>query len=239
MERIVEVDTVRGIAIVMMVIYHFFLDMDFFQISEIDLSGISWIVFQRAIAFTFVFIAGISLVLMKRKKKGKWDYVKRAAFLGAIALVITAVTWIYPHERFIMFGIIHLIALSTLIAPLFFSLGSWNLLLAIVLIIGGFFLGTAPIEGTDYFFWLGVYSPSYWPLDYYPLIPWFGIILLEMYSGQRLFTTQNIERMKNDGTKNILIQKLAFLGRNSLLIYLIHQPILVALITILSAGRLL
>ncbi|MFH1394287.1 MAG: heparan-alpha-glucosaminide N-acetyltransferase [Candidatus Micrarchaeota archaeon] len=228
MARIAGIDALRGTAIVMMIAYHLFIDLDFFRVLSVDLSGLGWILFQRTIAFMFLFVAGISLALMEGRKKGRWEYLKRAAMLGTVALLITAVTWIYPHERFIMFGIIHLIAASTLIAPMFLRLGLWNVFFGFLLIAAGFFLGTAPAHGTDYLFFLGINSPGYWPLDYYPLIPWFGIILLGIYAGQR-FIARNAEKIAN-ARGDRLIDRLAFLGRHSLLIYLIHQPILAALI---------
>jgi uncharacterized membrane protein len=219
MSRITEVDALRGIGILLMVVYHFFYDLEYFGIADINLYGLGWTLFQRLIAVIFLSVVGISLTLSEsRNREGYARHAKRALKLGAVALLITAATWVYPHEGFIMFGIIHFIALATLIGPFFFRFKAWNVVLGFLIIIAGFYTSTV-FTDSEYLFWLGIIYPGYHALDHYPLLPWFGVVLLGIYAGQRLFTEGK--------TRVSGMDKLAFLGRNSLLIYLIHQPIMV------------
>ncbi len=223
MGRIVEVDAIRGVAIVLMVTYHIFFDLDYLSIMDIDLYDIGWLLFQRTIGTLFLLVAGISMVLSEsRNREGYVRHAKRALKLGVVAILITAVTWIYPHDRFIMFGVIHMIAVSTILAPLFFRLGWLNALLGLAIIIAGLPVHYADV---DYLFWLGWIYKGYAPLDHYPLIPWFGVILLGIFVGQRMRWIEE--------TGNRYVNGLAFLGRHSLLIYLLHQPILVGALLLL------
>ncbi|MBU0532681.1 DUF1624 domain-containing protein [Patescibacteria group bacterium] len=224
MKRLVEVDTLRGIAIVLMVIYHIFFDLSYFRLVDINLYELGWQLFQRNIGTLFILIVGISLTLSEnRNKEGYKRHAKRGLKLAGIALLITVATWIYPHEGFIMFGIIHLIALSTFIAPFFFKFGKWNLVLGLLIILLGFYVGTL-VTNSHYLFWLGIVYPGYMQLDHYSLIPWFGVVLVGMYIGNKLFPGGK-SKLKLPTNEN-----LAFLGRNALLIYVIHQPILIGVI---------
>jgi len=221
MHRITEVDALRGIAIILMIIYHFFFDLAYFGIHDINIFDTAMVLLQRTVGTLFLFLVGFSLVLSeKRNREGYIHHAKRAARLGMVAALITIVTWIYPHEGFIKFGIIHMIALSTLIAPFFLRFGPANLILALIIITVGW-----GIHYTDspYLFWLGWIRPDYFALDHYSLFPWFGIILIGIYAAQNI-------RIPKIGYN---LDLLALLGRNSLLIYMVHQPLLVALMLML------
>ncbi len=228
MPRVAEVDAIRGSAILLMVVYHFFFDLDYFGVADINLYDLGWVLFQRLIAVLFLLVVGISLTLSEsRNKEGYRRHAKRALRLGAVALLITAATWVYPHEGFVLFGIIHFIAMSTLIAPLFFRLGFWNVVLGTLLIIAGFHVNALPTD-SRYLFWLGITHEGYMPIDHYPLIPWFGVVLIGIFAGQFFFPGGESRRAIRLGHT----EKLGFLGRNSLLIYLLHQPIMAGAIMV-------
>ncbi len=197
-----------------MVIYHWFFDLNYFNIEEIPiLTSLSWILFQRVIGFLFLFCTGAALYFHKNPKKR----FKRFLELGAIALLISFATWLYAGEAFVKFGIIHLIAVSNLLI-LLFPRSPYNALLGIFIII----LGLRPIY-TDlpFLFWLGPITKDYVALDHYPLIPWFGAVLIG-YSFAPYLQKINLS--------NTLLEKI---GKNSLLIYLIHQPLLIILISLI------
>ncbi|VVC02615.1 Uncharacterised protein [Candidatus Bilamarchaeum dharawalense] len=231
-KRILEIDALRGVAIVLMIIYHFMFDLNFFGLMKIDLSDIMIVLFQRFIAVLFVGLVGISLVLNElNNKRGYLTNLWRGFKLTNIAILITAATWLYPRDGFITFGIIHMIALSTFIAPLFFRLKKWNLVVGVVLIIGGIWLN---LQQTDskLLFWLGLIYPGYEALDYYPLLPWFGVVLIGIALGQMIYPDGQ-SRIKNIK----LLEQLAILGKNSLVIYLLHQVLLVGIILIYLAVK--
>lgn len=236
--RITSVDAARGLAILMMVAYHLFFDLYYFGIADFGIRQLPLTLLEYATGTLFVLIAGVSLTLSEsRNREGYFHYLRRGLLLGAVALAITAATWVYPHQGFIQFGIIHMIALSTLIAPFFFRLGRMNLALGAMIVLAGAYIGANGImSDTHWFFWLGIVDPSYQALDHYPMIPWFGVVLMGIWLGQTLFPSGkpggHVPAQGNP--------RLAFLGRNSLAIYLAHQLVLVGIImALLMAGKAL
>jgi len=234
--RIIEVDALRGVAIILMVIYHFFFDLEFFGIMGIDLSAASWVLFQRLIAVMFLSLVGVGLVLSEsRNREGYARHLKRGLFLAVIAGAITIATWIYPHDGYIQFGIIHLIALSVIIAPLFFRFGRWNLVFGVVFIILGLWFGHMTIA-SHLLFWAGITDPGYHALDHYPIFPWFGVVLVGISLGKMAYPG-NVPRPfitgEGNGIADNSIRILVALGRNSLMVYLVHQPIIIGLLILL------
>lgn len=229
MARIMEVDALRGLAIALMVVYHFFFDLDYLGIADVQLFSIEWLVFQRAIGTLFLLVVGISMALSEsRNQEGYVHHAKRGLRLACIAILITVATWIYPHDGFIMFGIIHLIAAATFIAPLFMRLGRLDVLIGLAIIMAGFYVDTLQTD-SHHLFWLGITYPGYRPLDHYSIIPWLGVVLIGLSIGQTLY---------KDGKpllegRRPMIDRLAFLGKHSLLIYLIHQPIILGILFII------
>lgn len=217
-----------------MIIYHFLFDLNFFGLVNIEIQGISMTIFQRTVAILFVGLVGISLTLSENNnKRGYLTHFWRGLKLVNIAILITAATWIFPHDGFVTFGIIHMIALSTFIAPAFFKLGKWNFLVGLGLVSLGIWINTL-VTNSHFFFWLGLTFPEYHALDFYPILPWFGVILIGMAIGQAAYHNgESRLEIKNTG----LINKLAFLGKNSLIIYLVHQVVLIGIILIYILTR--
>jgi len=225
--RVVEVDFARGIAIVMMLFYHTLFDLVFLGLIPSLLYLLPVVLFQRTIGFLFVLTAGVALTLSEsRNKEGYWRHAKRAFKLAVVAAVITLVTWFAVPYSIITFGVIHMLALSTLIAPLFFRLGKWNLALGVVVMVLGLLVVGTVVDET-WLFWLGFPHPSYAALDYYPMLPWFGVVLLGMGLGSLIYPNGKARfRMP----KFLLMDQLAFLGRHSLTIYILHQPVILAIL---------
>ncbi|MFH0885430.1 MAG: heparan-alpha-glucosaminide N-acetyltransferase [Candidatus Micrarchaeota archaeon] len=225
--RVSGIDTLRGLAITMMIAYHLIFDIWYLRIGEFDITSLPLSIFQHSIGTLFLLLVGISLTLSERhNREGYAHYVKRAAFLGLVALSITLATWVYPHEGMITFGIIHCIALSVLLAPLFFRLGKLNVLLGLLLIAAGLIV---PAIQTDspYLFWFGVTRPDYTALDFYPIIPWLGVVLIGVFAGQTIYPKG---RGVNARKESRLSRTVAFAGRHSLAIYLIHQPVMMGIL---------
>ncbi|MCI0503438.1 DUF1624 domain-containing protein [Candidatus Micrarchaeota archaeon] len=207
-----------------MVAYHILFDIDYLGIAQIGIHTLPLLIFQRTIGALFLLLVGVSLTLSESgNKDGYRRHLRRGLALCAVALGITAATWVYPHEGFITFGIIHFIALATLIAPIFFRFGRRNVLLGLLLIAAGFF--TAGLEtDSPHLFWLGITAPGYAALDYYPLVPWFGVVLIGLFAGETFFPGGE-SRLRVP--ESALTGSLAWAGRHSLAIYLAHQPIIV------------
>ncbi len=221
-DRRMDIDAFRGVAIVLMIIFHLTFDLEFLRIVHINFEDLELLLFQRVVGTMFLLLVGISLILSEKKNnEGYKRHLKRAVKLGAVALLISIATWIVAPEEFIKFGVIHCIAVSTLIAPLFFRFKWLNLILGVILIIAGI-----SVHYTDiyYLFWLGWITHTYTALDHYPLVPWFGVVLIGLFLGKV---------MPEFKVKNKLTEGLTYLGRNSLLIYVIHQPLIISLLLLL------
>jgi uncharacterized membrane protein len=232
-----SVDAVRGIAILMMVAYHLFFDLYYFGIADFGIGRFPMTLLEYGTGALFVLIAGVSLTLSEsRNREGYSHHLKRGLLLGAVALAITVATWVYPHQGFIQFGVIDMIALSTLMAPFFFRFGRMNLVLGALIVLAGIWISISGITtSTHWLFWLGIVDPSYQALDHYPMIPWFGVILIGIWLGQSLFPAgKPAGRVPAHGDA-----RLAFLGRNSLAIYLAHQLVLIGIIMALHGAGIL
>ncbi|MFH0737219.1 MAG: heparan-alpha-glucosaminide N-acetyltransferase [Candidatus Micrarchaeota archaeon] len=233
MKRITEVDALRGIAILMMVAYHIIFDLEFLGIADIGLFSLPLVLFQRAIGSLFIMLAGVSVILSESaNREGFIHHAKRAAFLGVVALAITLATWIYPHDAFITFGIIHFLALSILIAPFFLRFGRSNAAFGLLVIFLGFWASGLETDN-GLLFWLGLIRADYYALDFYPMLPWFGVFLIGMAIGKTVFP-RGEAIWKGPLIQGKAADALAYAGRNSLIIYLAHQPILVGLMLILK-----
>ncbi|MCP1715096.1 putative membrane protein [Methanocalculus alkaliphilus] len=223
-------DAARGTALTLMIIYHILFDLAYFGIYTIHPD--IWYA-AIPIAGTFIFIAGISLHLkaesLKRKRIDSIaiPLLHRGLFLLLIGAGITVATWIYPREGFIIWGILHLIGAGTILAIPFLRFGRWNILPAAFILLIWFFV--YPIAGPDYLIPLGIHTPGLYSLDYLPIIPWFAVMLLGLVAGSILYTGNIVQREVNKP-----VQALAFIGRHTLIIYLIHQPIIIGIILILK-----
>ncbi len=122
--RFWEIDALRGLAIVMMILFHLVYDLDVFDIWIVDRHSSFWPYFRIVIATMFILLVGVSL-----------------------GLLITLGTWLFSRERFVLFGILHFIGLSIILAYPFLELCFWNLLLGVLLIALGMYLEYARLEG--------------------------------------------------------------------------------------------
>ena len=237
--RFPEIDAARGIAILMMVIFHTIFDLNFFGIAPIDVSTGFWFIFARATASLFLIIVGISLVVSHARAAEHirglpltMKYLKRGAGIFALGLLATLATWLYLREGFIIFGILHLIGISVMLSVLFFRFGRYNIVLGLLCIAGGFFIGS--VQGPLWLLPLGVMPVSFYSVDYTPLIPWFGAVLIGMGAGEYLYSG-GIRRFTLPRMPARIIIPLSVLGQYSLIIYLVHQPVIILMLG-LSTG---
>lgn len=231
-QRLLWLDMLRGFAIVLMIIFHFCYDLRYFGYVDWHIpNGPNWWPFRYFILTLFIFTVGMSLSLAHHPQFKRISFVKRLVQLGLAALAITLMSLImFPHA-WIYFGILHFIALASLIGVPFISRPRIALFLALVILFG---------------YWFGMLGNE-WPFnlfadwlpddteDYVPLFPWLGVMLLGIgFAGIVLpqmasRSKQHTKKIKPWDLPNITINRvLAWLGKRGLIIYLIHQPILFA-----------
>ncbi len=232
--RYPEIDMARGIAILMMVLFHTLFDLNYFQIFIIQVYTGFWRYFAFATASLFLLIVGISLTISRSRAVSKIQghqltlkFVSRGGGIFLLGLLVTAGTWLYIGEGFIVFGILHLIGISIMISPLFFRFKKFNLVLGLLFIAIGSFL--ANVNGPVWLLPLGIHPVAFWSMDYEPLFPWFGIVLSGMGLGEYLYP-EGKRRFALPGILVFFEQPFAFLGRHSLIIYLVHQPLIILLL---------
>lgn len=240
-KRFWEIDFLRGIAIIMMIVFHFLFDLSYFGSYAVNVYSGFWWAFARATATVFILLVGISLTLSYsraiQKKTGKLGrkYLNRGLKIFAWGLIITVITWVFLSWGFIVFGILHLIGISIILAYPFIKHRYRNLLLGIIFISIGLYLGNF-IFDFGWLFWLGFMPQNFYTLDYFPLFPWFGVSLIGIFLGNSLYKNYKRRFRFPELSDSPFIKLFCFLGRHSLLIYLIHQPILIALLYLLGVA---
>ncbi len=233
-KRFWEIDALRGIAIVMMIVFHLLFDLAYFGKSGVSVSSGFWLVFARITATIFIFLVGVSLTLSysRAKKRGTLrfrKYLFRGLQIFAWGLVITAVTMIFIGQGSIFFGILHFIGISIIVAYLFIRFRLLNLVLGILLIIFGNWIKEFTFD-FPWLMWLGLQPANLYSFDYFPMLPWFGVVLLGIFFGNTLYKDHKRRFKLKNMSKKPAISWLSYLGRKSLIIYLVHQPVLVLLL---------
>lgn len=240
-KRFWEIDFLRGLAIIMMIIFHLLYDLNYFSDYNLNLHSGFWSYFARSTATIFILLVGISLTLSfsraritQKAGKGLYiKYIKRGLMIFSWGVIITLITWVFLRQGFVVFGILHLIGISIILSYPFLKLGSWNLLIGIIFISLGMYLKKFTF-GFPWLMWLGLMPEHFYTLDYFPIFPWFGVVLIGLFLGNLLYPNYIREFKLWDLSKFSFIRLFCFLGRHSLLIYLIHQPILIILLYLLG-----
>ncbi len=207
------VDYLRGVAIVLMIIFHGAYDLTLFGFLDIDFSEDRlWYVFPRVIVFLFLFSMGCGLTLA-HKDGIKWSpFWKRFRKIAVCAVAITIGTYFAFPSAWVYFGTLHCIALTSLMALAFITRPKLSLIVAILLITPHLIFGKSIP-------WILMSHKS---MDYIPPFPWLGVVLLGVFATHQDWHKLNPKR-------NFLLNSLEYLGLKSLLIYMLHQPILYAL----------
>ena len=236
------IDGIRGISIVSMVLFHF--SYDVFMVYGVSPGWYGQLpvrLWQQSICWTFILLSGLCWNLSRRP-------LRRGLLLVGCGAAITLVTgWVMPSQR-ILYGVLNLLGLSALLLipldkvfrkiPAWAGLGGALLLFALTKNVSrgslgfeGLVLCRLPswLYATDLLAVVGFPSPSFWSTDYFPLLPWFFLFCAGYFLWSLLDKSPRAKALLQPG-----LRPLSFLGRHSLVIYLIHQPALMAVFTVLG-----
>ena len=243
-KRFYEIDTLRGIAIIMMIVYHLSYDLYFLASFPIKINSLQWVIFQRATASLFLLLVGISLTISHSRAKqvfsGKELFIrnlKRGIRIFLWGAIITLFTFVFLSNGVILFGILHLIGVSIIISYPLLGHKYRNLGLGLAVIVLGSYLGNFTFN-TPYLLWLGFEPEYFFSFDYFPLLPWFGVVLIGIFLGNLAYPNCKRRFDIPDLSNNLITIILSFLGKHSLKIYLIHQPIIILLLYALGFANI-
>ena len=233
-QRIPLIDLCRGSAIGLMFIYHFCFDLDYFGYFEFNFNHHPfWLSFRAIIVSLFLSVVGFSLYLAHARGLHQRAYLKRLGLLlGAAALVSLSSYVMYP-KSWISFGILHFIAAASVLGLLFLRLGYLNLLLGIGIIVLTFSYED-PFFNQTALQWSGLGTRTPHTEDYVPIFPWFGVVLIGLFLAWWLLRQQNPPSWLYWHSTHPAITTLRFAGRHSLLIYLLHQPVFLGLLYVVT-----
>jgi uncharacterized membrane protein len=227
---VTAIDALRGTAIVAMIAYHFCFDLTVFRIAHWDFYQDSfWLVARGGIVGSFLLLVGMSLVLAHRDGVPAARFWRRTALIAVAAIAVSAGSYLMFPRSFIYFGILHFIAVASIVARplaaspyLALALGAGAIAVGNLVALPFFDAPLASIVG------LTTRKPP--TEDYVPLLPWLGVVFVGIAAGHALARTgfralAPLERAP---------RWLAWLGRHSLAVYLVHQPILLGLLWLLA-----
>jgi len=222
--RIQAIDTLRGVAICLMIVYHLAYDLRAYGLTNSDFGRDPfWLVFRALIVTSFMALVGVSLVLAERADATRRHFWRRVAVIAACALLVSLASSLAFPQTFIYFGILHAIALSSvLVAPL---VRRPRAALAIgVAVVAAGLVWSNPWFDPRPLSWIGFVTSKPTTEDYVPLAPWAGVVAIGIAVGDWL-TRHPLHALARLGRAPRWLQ---WLGRHSLLVYMIHQPLLLA-----------
>ncbi|MDD2233983.1 MAG: heparan-alpha-glucosaminide N-acetyltransferase [Desulfitobacteriaceae bacterium] len=219
--RIWELDLLRTLAIILMITFHTVFDLNNYVGINIKYQSGFWFWEGKISALLFIFLAGISSGFSK-------GTVRRGIKVFLFGMAITLVTYILFGEQYTRFGILHLLGVGMALFPVLKRINNIFLFLMTVI----FAFAAIPVKHvlaeTGLLLPFGIMYSGFATLDYYPLVPYLSVFILGVlvyklfyYKRQSIFTFD----YKN--------KYLSLISRNSLAIYLIHQPIIIALISLI------
>ena len=237
--RVGAVDVARGVALLAMALYHGSWDLTYLGLANFDLfNDPLWLAARTGILGSFLILSGLSLVLSAEgaaegAAEGGIDrtrFLRRFALLVLAAGGVTAVSMVMFPDSPIFFGVLHHMAVASLLGLALLRL-PWPAL--VLLGVGVIVVGKTvalPVFDEPWLRWIGLMTFEPESNDYVPIFPWFGAFLFGMGLG-RLW--RPAPAAVPGGTPG---RWFAWAGRRSLLVYLIHQPVLFGLLSLLAMG---
>jgi len=234
--RIRELDLLRGTALCMMMVFHAFFDLYFFGGWDIHLERGLWHYFNLSIPALFLLVVGISATIKGERVRdaegriGFKPFLERSLIILGAAMMITAVTRALYPDYTIYFGILHLIGISVLLVPLLLERDQRTILVTGMTILSiGMILSQLR---WDFFhlMWLGFHPEDLTTFDYFPIFPWFGVVLVGVWAGKTVFPGGRRSVAAGYSIDHPLTRFVETLGKNSLVVYIIHQPIIMTVL---------
>ena len=231
--RLDVVDLARGIALLAMFVFHFAYDLSYFGLIDVDVPvepGWRW--FARLIAGSFLTLVGFSLVLATRHGLNRPAYLKRLAMVAGAAALVTLGTYLAMRQSFIFFGILHHVALASVLALPFLRLPVIAIAAAACVTFALPFFVVHPLLDAPLLAWLGFSQAPIATADFVPVFPWFGCVLGGIVLARLALPGLEASRLARWRATSIPARLVVWGGQHSLLVYLVHQPVFIGLLMV-------
>jgi uncharacterized membrane protein len=239
-QRYDTIDTLRGVAIVWMTLFHFSFDLNYFGwIRQNFYDDSLWTGQRTAIVSLFLFCAGLGQAVAVEQGQSWARFWKRWAQVAVCAVLVTIGSYFMFPRSFIYFGVLHGIAIMLIVVRATAGWGRW-LWLAGAMAIAAKWIGAGAIAqwpALDFlndrtWNWLGLITRKPITEDYVPLVPWLGVMWWGMAAGQWLLSRRRaLVTMRMPKAT----APLAWMGRWSLTWYMVHQPVMIGALMAVKA----
>jgi uncharacterized membrane protein len=220
--RVGGIDALRGGALCLMFAYHFCFDLRFYRVTTWDFEHDPfWLGFRAVIVASFMALVGISLVLADRAHATRRHFWRRIGVIGACAIAASAGSFLVFPRTFIYFGILHSIAVASILALPLVRRPAIALGVGVAVIVAGLFLSWPAFDARA-LSWIGFTTHKPSTEDYVPVVPWAGVVFVGITLGHLLARAGFRPIARLAGAPRWL----TWLGRHSLAVYMVHQPIL-------------
>ena len=216
------IDCIRGCAIIAMIAYHFGFDLNMQGYISQDINHNSnWQVARSLILGTFLFVAGFSMALAENKNITR--RLIRLVQIAACAILVSIGSYFMFPDSWIFFGVLHLVLVGSLICWLVMPYQKLLLIFAMSILTIGIFY-ESPVFNRPFLQWLGMMTYKPITEDYVPLLPWLGVMMIGARMGQWALTKSKLWLF--DYKPSDILFPVQWLGQHSLIVYMLHQPIL-------------
>ena len=219
-----------------MIAYHFCFDLNHFGVIHQNFyRDPFWLAARGFILSSFIALVGVSLALTAQHGIRTAAYVKRLALIAVCAVAVSAGSYLIFPASWIYFGVLHFILVAGIVGLAFVRLHWTNLIAGLALVAAGVVFAF-PLFDQPWLNWVGLMTRKPVTEDYVPLLPWFGVVLLGLFGGKQLLTARNSAWVRRWRGTSPISRLLRWLGRHSLAVYMLHQPVLIGMLY-LAVGR--
>ncbi len=229
--RLPIIDLMRGVALLVMAIFHFSWDLTWFNVVTWQVTeATSWILFRISIASSFLFLTGISLTLAHGSGINFRPFMQRFLIISLCAIAISLITWyVFPQEM-VRFGILHCIAFSSVAGLIFLRLPKLiTLLCATIIAFLPLFVQISYLDHPN-LSWIGLITTKPETVDFVPIFPWFAAPLYGIACTKYAIENNWHLRLAKLQLHHRIFKPIQLFGRHSLLFYMVHQPIIIGII---------
>lgn len=233
-ERIWELDALRGLCILCVIIIHFLFDLNYFL--GLNLALPAWYLFlQQYGGIIFVVLSGACATLGTRS-------FRRGLIVFGCGMLVTLVTFgmyrlgFVTSDVVVWFGVLHLLGVCMMLYPVFRKLPTLQLISCGIVLICVGYLMTGVIVQVKFLFPLGLVYEGFASGDYFPILPHLGWFMLGSGLGRLLYAEKRT-RLPGSFQKRCFARALCWCGRSSLFIYLLHQPLVYGILMLILALR--